>query len=182
VPPGSSDHAVLFYDGSELVERVGEFLLGAMNDGGVGVIVAAPDHRTWVNAWLTRAGADLAAARANRSYVVLDADATMRAFMINGRPDPAGFWRTISPVLIGAGGRKGPVRVYGEMVALLWEAGLVTAAIDVEALWNEIGARYSFSLLCGYPAASVAGPEHADALALVCGAHSDVFPSDLLSG
>ena len=85
-------------------------------------------------------------------------------------------------MLIGAGGRKGPVRVYGEMVALLWEAGLVTAAIDVEALWNEIAARYSFSLLCGYPAASVAGPEHADALALVCGAHSDVFPSELLSG
>ncbi len=182
MPPGSRDHAAVFYRGSELVEQAGAFLLGAIDDGGVGVIVAAPDHRTWVNAWLARAGADLATARANKSSVVLDAEATLQTFMINGRPDPAGFWRTISPVLIGAGGRKGPVRVYGDMVALLWEAGLVNAAVDVEALWNEIAARYSFSLLCGYPAASVADPDHADALALVCGAHSEVFPPDRPSG
>jgi hypothetical protein len=40
-----------------------------------------------------------------------------------------------------------PVRVFGEMVSLLWDAGLIDAAIEVEAMWNELGARYPFSLL-----------------------------------
>jgi len=42
-----------------------------------------------------------------------------------------------------------PVRVFGEMVWLLWDAGLIDAAIEVEAMGNELGAQYSFSLLCG---------------------------------
>ena len=45
-----------------------------------------------------------------------------------------------------------PVCVFGEMVWLLWDAGQVNAAIEVETLWNELGHQYPFSLLCAYPA------------------------------
>jgi hypothetical protein len=36
------------------------------------------------------------------------------------------------------------------MVSLLWDASLTDAAIEVEAMWNELGAQYPFSLLCAY--------------------------------
>jgi hypothetical protein len=34
-----------------------------------------------------------------------------------------------------------PVRAFGEMVSLLWDAGLTDVAIEVEAMWNELGAQ-----------------------------------------
>jgi hypothetical protein len=35
------------------------------------------------------------------------------------------------------------VHVFGEMVALLWRLGQINAAIEVEAMWNELAAQYS---------------------------------------
>jgi hypothetical protein len=81
----------------------------------------------------------------------------------------------MSPVLKRALARPGPVRIFGEMVALLWDAGNAGAAVDLEALWNELGRQYSFSLLCAYPAGAVAADEYADELAQICAAHSAVL-------
>jgi hypothetical protein len=80
----------------------------------------------------------------------------------------------MSPVLKRALARSGPVRIFGEMVALLWNDGHHGAAVDLEALWNELAKQYAFSLLCAYPADIEASDEHADELAQIYAAHSDV--------
>jgi hypothetical protein len=167
-----ADHAVVFYHDNELAGLVGSYLLGAINDGGVAVIVATPEHRLWVNAWLMQAGLDLSTVTSNGSYIVLDARQTINRFVLGDWPDAAAFWSTMSPVLTTASRRKRPVRVFGEMVALLWEAGLVEPAIELEALWNEMTKRYEFSLVCAYPLGLVTPDEHSDALTQVCAAHS----------
>jgi hypothetical protein len=94
--------------------------------------------------------------------------------MVADWPNAASFWQAISPVLRQAAEAGKPVHMFGEMVALLWDLGQVNAAIEVEAMWNEIGAQYPFSLLCGYPAGSVSGAAHRDALAEVCRVHAAV--------
>jgi hypothetical protein len=119
-----------------------------------------------------QAGVSLATATTSGSYVILDARQTMDGFVIGDRPDPASFYNELSPVLAAAARRRRPVRVFGEMVAQLWGAGLSDAAIELEALWNEMARQYTFSLLCGYPLASVLGEEHSDALARVCDSHT----------
>jgi hypothetical protein len=116
----------------------------------VAIVVGTPDHRRSFEERLADAGADLAVARARGSYLALDASETLSDFMVAGWPDPASFWRVISPLLRQAAPAGQPVRVFGEMVSLLWDAGLVSAAIEVEALWNEMGGQYPFSLLCAY--------------------------------
>jgi hypothetical protein len=60
------------------------------------------------------------------------------------------------------------------MVALLWDDGLVNAAIQLEEMWNELGRRHSFSLFCGYPAGSVTADGQIDAFAAVCRLHREV--------
>ena len=171
---GPGDHAVAFYQENELAGLVGRYLLSAISGGGVAVLLATPGHRSQVNAWLTAAGTDLTGAWADGSYVPLDADQTIRRFTINGRPDPASFWETMSPVLAAASRKQGPVRVFGEMVAVLWDAGLADAAIELEALWNEIVRQYPVALLCAYPADAVINEADSDSLAQVCCAHSAV--------
>jgi anti-sigma regulatory factor (Ser/Thr protein kinase) len=76
------------------------------------------------------------------------------------------------------------VRIYAEMVALLWEGGQVSLAIELEELWNGLGARLPFSLCCGYPASVLDVPEQADAVLEVRRRHGAVadartFPCEL---
>jgi MEDS: MEthanogen/methylotroph, DcmR Sensory domain len=173
---GGREHVVLFYRGEqELAERVSEHLLPAVQANGVAIVVGTPDHRRSSEGRLADAGVDLAQARARGSYLALDASETLRGFMVADWPDPASFWRVVSPLLRQAAPAGQPVRVFGEMVSLLWDAGLVNAAIEVEALWNELGGQYPFSLLCAYPAQSASCAHHLDALTEVCHAHSEVI-------
>jgi anti-sigma regulatory factor (Ser/Thr protein kinase) len=44
-----------------------------------------------------------------------------------------------------------PLTIYGEMVALLWDADNVGAAMALEELWNSLARDVVFSLLCAYP-------------------------------
>jgi hypothetical protein len=167
------DHVVLFYqDDDGLAGRVSEYLLEAIQQGGTAIVIATPDHRLLFDRRLTQAGIDIAAAQVSGSYLALDASETMRRFIIADWADPASFWLAVSPLIRQAAGTGPPVRIYGEMVALLWDDGLVNTAIEVEAMWNELGGQYPFSLLCAYPAQSVNGSHHHDALAEVCRAHA----------
>ena len=75
----------------------------------------------------------------------------------------------------GAGGR--PVRAFGEMVALLWDDGLVNAAVQLEAMWDELGRRHPFSLFCGYRADSVT--RDIDAFAEVCRLHGEILHGEI---
>ena len=172
---GPGRHAVLFYsDGDELAGQVSEFLLEAIRAGGVAVVIATPAHRESIAATLAGAGIDVAAHQAAGLYVALDAFETMDRFMVADWPNAASFWQVISPIIARAAEARAPVHVFGEMVALLWGFGRVSAAIEVEAMWNELAAQYSFSLLCSYPADSVRGDQHQDALAEVCRVHASV--------
>jgi len=179
---GPGHHAVAFYQENELAGLVGGYLQSAVSEGGTAVLLATPEHQILVNAWLTRTGIDLVLAWADGSYVLLDAGQTVSRFMINGRPDAAAFWQTMSPVLGAASRKQGPVRVFVEMAAVLCATGPADATVELEALWNEISRQYRFALLCAYPAAAVSNDADSDLLAQVCCAHSAVVGAPADSG
>ena len=171
---GPDDHGVVFYArDDDLVGQVTQYLLGVMRDDGVAVTLATPGHRAAIEARLEQAGVSLTSARDHGTYVALDAEEVTSRFMINGFADPAGFWRAISPVIKKATRQHHKVAVFGDMVALLWARDLTDAAVDLEALWNELAAQYPFSLLCAYPADVLSASEHADELIEVIAAHAD---------
>jgi anti-sigma regulatory factor (Ser/Thr protein kinase) len=172
---GDGEHVVQFYDhDAELTRAVGDYLTRAVSEGEVAIVIATEEHRQAFEAELVDGGIDVARAAADGSLLWLDAAQTLATFVQDGVVDPARFRARLSPVVRGAqhGGR--PVKAYGEMVALLWDAGDVLAAIEVEKLWNDLGSELSFALWCGYHTRSVAGDEHADALHQVCHLHTAV--------
>jgi MEDS: MEthanogen/methylotroph, DcmR Sensory domain/Histidine kinase-like ATPase domain len=155
-------------------------LSDAARTGAAAVVIATAAHRHAFEAELDAAGIDPALACREGRLIMLDASATMAAFMPDGQVDSAAFREVVGSVLrqAGAGGRA--VRAYGEMVALLWDAGDVLGAIELEELWNDLGRELSFSLLCAYQSESVSGAEHAQALQQVCHLHSSVLaPRDV---
>ncbi len=176
-------HVVQFYEReAELVRGVVSYLGGALRSGEAAVVIATEAHRDAFEAALERNGADLARARAAGLFVSLDAAATMATFVRDGEIDRAAFREAIGGLVRTASATGRGVRAYGEMVALLWDAGDVLAAIELETLWNELGAELPFALYCAYPATSVAGAEHAEALHQVCHLHSAVLGAHCESG
>ena len=78
------------------------------------------------------------------SLIVLDAQQTLDLFMRNGNvPNPHRFedsvGKLIGEVLEGREDRV-LIRVYGEMVDVLWREGKSDAAIRLEMLWEQAGA------------------------------------------
>jgi anti-sigma regulatory factor (Ser/Thr protein kinase) len=176
-PVDAGHHVVQFYESdADLVRRAGRYLSDAADEGAVAIVIATDAHHRAFEAHLRNAGADVAAARAEGTLVSLDAAATLARFMRDGRVDRDAFFDAVGTVVRAAAATGLPVRAYGEMVALLWEAGDVQAAIDLETVWNELAADVSFSLYCAYRSESVTGHEHADALDRVCRLHSAVVP------
>ncbi len=169
-------HVVQFYDhDEELADRVAGYLRDVLDGGGAAIVIATAAHRQAIQDRLSEGGADLTAAAGRGDYVALDAAGTMAAFTTPaGRIDRDEFERVIGGLIASAGRDGRPVRVYGEMVALLWQDGLVNDAVQLEEMWNELGRRQPFSLLCSYPAASLAGGGHLEAFAEMCRLHDEV--------
>jgi hypothetical protein len=168
-------HVVQFYGHEEeLADRVAGYLLGALQDDGVAVVIATAAHRRSFERRLTRAGVDLAAAARAGTYRTLDAGDAVRALTTGGQLDRGAFDRVIGGLIAEAGQGERPVRAYGEMVALLWDAGLVNDAVQLEEMWDSLGLSHSFSLFCSYPARSVTGDGHLEAFAEICRLHGSV--------
>lgn len=160
-------HAVQLYEReADLVEAVGTHLAEGLCAGGAAIAIATEPHRRAFAAAIEAAGVDTA------RLTALDAEATLARFCTGGRIDHAAYRRVIGGLVRAKAAGGGPVQAYGEMVALLWDAGHVPAAIELEELWNDLGRELEFSLLCGYHVDSVAGQEAA--LDDVCRLHTSV--------
>jgi hypothetical protein len=66
----------------------------------------------------------------------------------------------------------GRVRVYGEMVNVLWQQGKKGEAILLERYWNDLARIYPFALFCAY---SKDAFDDDECFAEVCEAHSMVI-------
>lgn len=171
------EHAVNFYDNdADLVAAVASFLGAGLTSGEPAVVVASRNHRALLDAALERLGHDPDGARRSGRLRTLDAQETLATFMRQGAPDPARFRSSIGGV-IDAAAESGllPVRVFGEMVALLWQQGSVSGAVTLEAMWNDLALDRDFTLLCAYPATTVDDTRLLD-LHRVCALHSNVVP------
>jgi anti-sigma regulatory factor (Ser/Thr protein kinase) len=164
-------HAVRFYRGDgDLTQTVVRFLGSGLEQGGTALVIATPTHRRRFTLALADRGVDPQRARREGTLRELDAAETLARFMVRRRPDAIAFDEAVGGMVreIRAEGRR-PV-AFGEMVALLWEAGNVVGALELEELWNRLLHDEHFSLVCAYPA-SIVG----DGIDEVCELHSEVL-------
>lgn len=151
-PAWTTGHDVQFYESeSFLVSCVAEFLGDGVKHGQPMVVIATEAHRLAFEERLRTIQPD--AADTTRAEIVwLDARDTLSGFMVGSMPDRARFEATVGKVFARILMTRSylVVRAYGEMVDLLWADGNFAGAIAVEKLWNELGGKYAFHLLCAY--------------------------------
>jgi hypothetical protein len=100
-------------------------------------------------------------------------------FMTPAGPDARTFGDVIGALVKTEAAKGRGVRIYGEMVALLWDSQQVGAAIELESMWNDLSSEVEFTLLCAYPTLAVTGDGLADALSSVTELHTAVVAKDV---
>ena len=142
---GTHEHVVEFYETEAfLVETVTDFVGPGLHVGGAAVVVATAAHRYAFEQALRHNGVDVDHAVDADRYLAFDAAELLGRFIVDGRPDPERFRQIVGAVLDRASAGNRRVRVYGEMVALLWAAGHQAPAIALERLWNDLAATHDF--------------------------------------
>ena len=163
-------HAVQFYnDEVFLIEAVCSFIKAGSEEGATIIVMATEKHREDLRNIFQGAGIP----GIEDKIVYFDAGELLSAFMVDGWPDQTRFTSTVGRIVQQAA-LAGPVRIFGEMVTVLWAEGKTRAAIRLEGLWNELATRQTFSILCAYPMSGF--PKQKDNLSFlqVCHTHSHV--------
>ena len=150
--PLAKEHLVQLYkDDRTLVEAVSLYAGRGLGKGEGVILVATDPHLEAIEARLRETGFDLGDLRAWGQLTTIDAASLLSRFLADGRIDAARFRSILGDVITMARreGRFPRIRVYGELVNLLWRVNH-PATRQLEELWNETIELHSVSLLCGY--------------------------------
>jgi signal transduction histidine kinase len=176
---GEDEHFVQFYETDKfLLDSLSGFVGVGLAGGDACIVVATKEHREGLDERLEACGLDLSSARASGLYISQDAAETLSEFMFEGSPEPVRFREVVGSIIEQAAAVGRRVRIFGEMVALLWVEGRSDAAIRLEALWNELAKTHPFLLFCAYSMKDLGGEAHAGPLGHVCAEHSRVIPAE----
>ena len=146
------EHVVQIYQDEDVfVNTLTSFVNGALLEGFTALVIATPVHHRKLEERLSQIGHDLAALQAQDHYISLDAEAMIGEFMVNGSVDGERFLQAATDILARATKDGRRVRVFGEMVAIMWSKGYYGAAVRLEHLWHRLCVGNSFLLFCAYP-------------------------------
>jgi two-component system sensor histidine kinase UhpB len=170
----SREHiAQVYSNDAVLIESVRMFTAHGLSRGEAVILVVTPSHRDLLLHRLRADAFDVLGLQHNGQLILADAGELLSSFMLNGMPDATLFRMSIGGVVerVKPKGSNRKVRIFGEMVDLLWKGNL-PAAIRVEELWNELIDAYDVSLFCAY-STSEADDRFPQTL---CALHSHIIP------
>jgi PAS domain S-box-containing protein len=170
----SREHiAQLYSNETVLVESLRLFTGHGLSAGEAVILVLTPPHRERLLQRLRADAFDIEDFQQDERLILLDAGQLLSRLLRDGMPDPALFRASIASIVERARprGSNRRIRIFGEMVDLLWKANL-PAAIRVEELWNEVIDAYDVSLFCAYSTSDA----HDSFPQILCALHSHMIP------
>ena len=173
-------HLLQFYQADEpaLTRNVVEYVSEGLRRGDGVLVIATPEHRRSFTQHLRILLPSNGQHLPETPISFLDAQKTLDRFMSNGQPDWDRFESAISNAIrpLQARASTHQVRAYGEMVGILWQADMKSAAIRLEQFWNRLIESTGCHLFCGYPI-DIFDPEcqTSEVQQLLC-AHTHLLP------
>ena len=176
-------HFVQFYETERfLVDSVAGFFAAGLTAGEIALGIGTPTHGKAIAQELESRGINLNVAEQRKRYTWLDATETMSMFIAEKRLDDRSFGEVIGTIISSLASQNRPIRIFGEMVSLLWADGNQEAAVRLEELWNELAKAHTFTLLCAYPMNGFTGVVNVQPFTQICACHSRVFPAESYLG
>jgi hypothetical protein len=175
--PLSREHVVQVYEDLEALRVAFALFAGVgLNKGDSIVAVVTPQHSEAFRDTLGDHGFDPYGLQQWGQLRFVDAASLLHAFMRNGAPDGPAFMALSGGLIRDAEARSrtGRVRLYGEMVNLLWREWNIPGAASLERLWNQVIPLHRAVLFCAYEVQPEAPPLPHSLARL----HSHVIPVD----
>jgi hypothetical protein len=145
-------HIVHFYSADELplVRNLSLYFGAGLHRGDTALIVTTPQRREALFAQLRALRVDADAAIQSGQMVIRDAGETLSQILVGGQADWERFRGVLEPLVRALQPQPGHLRlrVYGEMVDLLWRSSRFRAAVRLEGMWNRLRESYPCQLLC----------------------------------
>ena len=158
---------------AHLAEAVGLFASTGLRDGEAVILIMSVSHCKPIRERLEREGWNLNELESTGQLVCGSAEELIPTFLFDGIIDQLNFKSTFGAMIEKAkssNGQRRPVRVFGEMVDLLWKSDpQITQRI--EELWNEVIEAHSVPLLCGYSLAGTKPGAFPESL-MACHSHA----------
>jgi PAS domain S-box-containing protein len=174
-----AEHFVQFYEADAfLLNSLRDFIHAGLEAGEVCIVLATKAHREALNQGLEAIGVSVSEAQTAGQYLAWDAAETLAKLMEGDALAPERFTERVGGIVTQAAQGQRRVRIFGELVALLWASGNPSAAIQLEELWGSLQQTQSFLLFCAYPMNAVRGTAHAPLFDRVCALHSSVIPTE----
>jgi MEDS: MEthanogen/methylotroph, DcmR Sensory domain len=173
------DHIVqLYQDQDFLTYAVCRFASAGFANGEGVILVSTLPHWTAFRRRLEAEGVDVPAAQARGQLTVVDADELLPRFMRGAMPDPPVFNGVFTDVVgqARAEGSYKKLRVWGEMVDVLWERGDVAASMNLEDLFDQLAKKVDISIFCSFLMDNFNGDVHAHMLPRLGTNHSHLIP------
>jgi PAS domain S-box-containing protein len=154
--PSGEHIAQLYSHETVLIESLRMFTNRGLSRGEAVLLVLTPSHREMLLRHLTADGVDIDGLQGAGQLVLLDAAELLASFMRDEMPDATLFSMRLGEIVtrMRPSGSTRMVRVFGEMVDLLWTSNQ-PAAIRLEQLWNDLIQGSGLSLFCAYSTSHV---------------------------
>jgi hypothetical protein len=150
--PHPCGHIVFPYTNeAQFIEAVCLFTSAGLRKGDSALLVMEQSHCEPIRQQLRENGFDLNDLESRGQLICETAETLMTTFMFDGVVDEHAFKSRIAGLIHTAkeASTTGQVRVFGEIVNLLWMEN-PRATHRLEELWNEVIKLHSVPLLCAY--------------------------------
>jgi len=183
--PRFRGYFVQFYgsDQAALVQQASQFLWEGLLGGEGTLVIARPGLEKAFRGRLTELGANVEGLESKKQLRFLDAEATLKRFLVDGMPNWVSFAKTVRAALRSSRptpGVKG-YRIFGDMSGVLLEAGNFEAAMQLKENWVRLQGQSSFSLYSACPIDLFGTPDLYQLDALLR-SHSHVVTSETDAG
>jgi DcmR-like sensory protein len=173
------DHIVHLYQDQDFLNyAVCRFASAGFAKGEGIVLVSTLTHWNAFRPRLEAEGVDVHAAQERGQLTVVDADELLPRFMRDAMPDPPVFNGVFGDVVRRARARGSyqKVRVWGEMVNVLWERGDVAASMNLEDLFDQLNKKIGLAIFCSFLMDNFNGDVQAHMLPRLGTNHSHLIP------
>ena len=171
--------AQTYPDESFLVKAVGLYASSGLQAGDGVFLAATKTHLKAFYDEVETLGHNVEALRESGRLYGLAAEEALADIMNDRLPDAPTFFRlakrSIDQVRLKS--KNGQLRIYGELVNVLWLAGNLDGAMAIEKLWDELAKTHAFTLFCGYSMDSLDRSICSGPMQSVSRVHSHVIPA-----
>lgn len=145
-------HLVQFYENERVfIETLEGFAGSGFLTGESVVVVATPAHLLALNSRLKNQGFQLEALISKQQYIPVDAEQLLQKLLPKTKLVKNLLSEFTSGILCTASRNGRKLRIFGEMVALLWASGRSKEAIELEHFWCDFLEEHEVSVYCAYP-------------------------------